>query len=161
MYLELEAIFNREGAAKDFDYSFPLADELIASDVHVSGSVFKKTGIVTLKAEAAYLLSAECAKCGAPIRRTETVPVEHVLIGQAETEEEEDDYDESYIVLDDLRLDLDELVGEDIFLAMPYRFLCKEDCKGLCPQCGADLNAGPCACKPATDPRWDALKDLF
>ena len=156
MYLELEAIFNREGANREFDYSFALPDELIASDVHVKGSVYKKTGIVTLDAVASYTLGAVCAKCNAPIRREVSVRAQHTLIPHAETQEDDD-----YIVVDNMRLDLDELIGEDIFLAMPYRFLCKEDCKGLCPQCGQDLNAGPCSCKKATDPRWDALKDLF
>jgi uncharacterized protein len=45
-------------------------------------------------------------------------------------------------------------------LALPSRRLCREECKGLCPVCGADLNAGECACEPGgTDPRWSALAD--
>ena len=58
-------------------------------------------------------------------------------------------------------LDVDKLLFGEALLNWPSRVLCKEDCKGLCPQCGQDLNAGPCSCKKATDPRWDALKDLF
>jgi Predicted metal-binding, possibly nucleic acid-binding protein len=43
-------------------------------------------------------------------------------------------------------IDLAGLLGEEIRLALPIRFLCKEDCKGLCPKCGANLNEGPCPC---------------
>ena len=156
MYIELSAIFDNVGASREFDYSFPLQDENVSSDVRVSGKVFNKTGIVTLSAEAVYTLKAECARCNAPISRETVVPIEHCLIAHAENED--NDY---YIVVENLRLDLDALVSEDIFLAMPARFLCKEDCKGLCSVCGADLNTTDCGCARQTDPRWDDLKHLF
>jgi uncharacterized protein len=76
------------------------------------------------------------------------------------THAESEDNDE-FIVLDGMRLQLDELVSEDIYLALPSRFLCKEDCKGLCAFCGQDLNEGQCSCNAPTDSRWDSLKDLF
>jgi uncharacterized protein len=58
-------------------------------------------------------------------------------------------------------VDLDELVREQILLALPSRRLCREECKGLCPKCGADLNAGHCSCEQGeVDPRWAALADL-
>ena len=40
-------------------------------------------------------------------------------------------------------------------------FLCRDDCKGLCPRCGADLNEGPCGCKPEKDPRLAVLEQLL
>src|SRR5215213_1252628 len=58
-------------------------------------------------------------------------------------------------------VDLDELVREQILLALPSRHLCREDCKGLCQRCGANLNNGPCSCEQGeVDPRWAALADL-
>ncbi len=58
-------------------------------------------------------------------------------------------------------IDLDELVREQILLALPSRHLCREDCPGLCASCGKDLNAGPCGCeRQDVDPRWSALADL-
>lgn len=58
-------------------------------------------------------------------------------------------------------VDLDELAREQLLLALPSRRLCREECKGLCPECGADLNAGQCSCEQGgTDPRWSALADL-
>lgn len=55
-------------------------------------------------------------------------------------------------------LDLRPVVREQWLLAAPGFLECRPDCKGLCPRCGADLNAGPCECPPATDARWDALR---
>jgi len=49
-------------------------------------------------------------------------------------------------------------VSEQIQLAIPGRLLCRPDCRGLCPQCGADRNTEPCRCEERTiDPRWAAL----
>jgi uncharacterized protein len=58
-------------------------------------------------------------------------------------------------------LQLEDALREQVLLALPLRTLCREDCKGLCPQCGTNLNAGQCSCaEPMQDPRWDALKDI-
>jgi uncharacterized protein len=55
-------------------------------------------------------------------------------------------------------VDLTENLREDIILELPQRALCRQDCKGLCPVCGEDLNNGSCKCKPAQgDLRWHAL----
>jgi len=58
-------------------------------------------------------------------------------------------------------LQLEDTLREQVILALPLRALCREDCRGLCPQCGANLNAEQCSCAVAVqDPRWEALKDL-
>jgi uncharacterized protein len=58
-------------------------------------------------------------------------------------------------------VDLTASIREDIILELPQRALCDVDCKGLCPHCGKDLNAGPCECKPSEgDLRWQALDQL-
>ncbi|MDX2091731.1 MAG: DUF177 domain-containing protein [Kofleriaceae bacterium] len=57
-------------------------------------------------------------------------------------------------------IDLEPLFREEFVLAIPYAPLCREDCKGLCPQCGADLNSGTCTCEKPIDPRLAALKGL-
>ena len=51
-------------------------------------------------------------------------------------------------------------VQEAVVLEEPIQLLCKPDCRGLCPRCGADRNAGDCGCEPRPDPRWEALKNL-
>jgi len=58
------------------------------------------------------------------------------------------------------KIDLEPLFREQFVLAVPYSPLCREDCKGLCGQCGIDLNSGTCACEKPIDPRLAALKGL-
>ena len=156
MYIDLEPIFNQEGIQVPIDTAFAAQDDVIASPVRVKGCVRNKSGVVRIDAAAAYTGKTRCARCDRPFSFEAEVPVEHILLNDPDHEESD-----LYIVVDDLRLDLDELVLEDVFLAMPSRFLCREDCRGLCPVCGADLNEGDCGCKAPTDPRWDALKDLI
>ncbi|MBI4470592.1 MAG: DUF177 domain-containing protein [Acidobacteria bacterium] len=60
------------------------------------------------------------------------------------------------------QIEVDGLVREQILLALPHRHLCREDCRGLCAHCGADLNQGPCHCPPHSErPQWDGIRELF
>jgi uncharacterized protein len=59
------------------------------------------------------------------------------------------------------RLDLGEAVREQLFLALPMKRLCRPDCRGLCPSCGTNRNAGECGCAPEPDPRLASLARLF
>lgn len=64
-------------------------------------------------------------------------------------------------VFDGQSIDVDEIVKEQILLAVPARTLCQAECKGICPECGIDLNTGQCNCAAQeVDPRWAALKSL-
>ncbi|MGB7266402.1 MAG: DUF177 domain-containing protein [Terracidiphilus sp.] len=56
---------------------------------------------------------------------------------------------------------LEDVLREQVLLSLPVRTLCKPDCKGLCPRCGANRNTQPCSCDEGpTDPRWGALTGL-
>ena len=67
----------------------------------------------------------------------------------------------SVSVFDGDSIDVDEIVKEQILLAVPTRTLCRPDCKGICPNCGINKNTGDCACETKeVDPRWAALKNL-
>ncbi len=78
-------------------------------------------------------------------------------LGQKDFETEEEDV----ILLSEEQqeIDLTPYIQENLILSVPMKMLCKEDCKGICPGCGADLNHEPCTCpeKPI-DPRWEKLK---
>jgi uncharacterized protein len=64
-------------------------------------------------------------------------------------------------VIEGNELDLTEVAREQILLNLPETVLCREDCRGICPTCGKDLNEGDCSCGGGEiDPRWAALKDL-
>ena len=58
-------------------------------------------------------------------------------------------------------IDVDALVAEELLLAVPDHLVCRDDCKGICPVCGADRNVADCGCDTAeVDPRWAGLKEL-
>jgi len=110
-------------------------------------------------------VQVECDRCLAwielPVDSTfklEYVTQEDYLAQQAD-ELTEDDLD--LTVFDGEVIDIDELVTEEILLAVPDHLLCKEDCKGICPGCGVDRNSVDCDCATAeVDPRWAGLKEL-
>jgi uncharacterized protein len=90
--------------------------------------------------------------CGAVDRASEETR-------EDDLEVEEADLDEQLVEGDEV--DLTEIIREQILLNLPEQVLCKEDCKGLCPQCGANRNLIDCDCgEDEIDPRWAALKNL-
>lgn len=71
-----------------------------------------------------------------------------------------DELDVTY--LEEGQINTDQLLRENLLLSLPLQPLCREDCRGLCPRCGANLNHGPCGCAPpAADPRLDALRKIL
>ena len=157
-FIELEPVFNNEGLTKPLDFSLDMSSVEyngglpFKTPVYIKGEVKNSTGIVTVSAKAEFTLNLTCDRCAARFDRTFTVPCEHILV----TELNDEDNDE-LIVVDSLHFDLEPLVTEDIFLNIPTKVLCREDCLGICHRCGKDLNDGPCDCGKETDPRWDAL----
>jgi len=71
------------------------------------------------------------------------------------------DEDEIFPIDAHHEVDLTEAVRQNVLLALPMVTICQEDCKGLCPQCGQDLNLGSCECKPEMDARLSVLKQLL
>jgi uncharacterized protein len=79
--------------------------------------------------------------------------------GEGERQIEEDDLTTAFYEND--QIDLGQLLREQFYLALPMKPLCRDDCRGLCPACGANLNHGQCACKTEwEDPRLAVLKTL-
>ncbi|MGZ4786962.1 MAG: YceD family protein [Terriglobales bacterium] len=82
-----------------------------------------------------------------------------VNVGPEEAEMQDKDAEVAFYEGDGV--ELEDILREQVLLAVPIKTVCREACKGLCPHCGKNLNTGECHCEPvAGDPRWDALKDL-
>lgn len=80
------------------------------------------------------------------------------LIFTTAADDEADDPDVFPVPPRARELDLRPAIREQWLLAVPAYAVCRDDCRGLCPRCGADLNAGDCRCPPAPDSRWNALR---
>lgn len=106
-----------------------------------------------------------CRRCAVPVTGELTVPVRERFVetvftgpsGHAVDLEEEDP--EAYPIVED-ELDLRPMVRDAVVLELPLAPLCRPDCQGLCPQCGADRNEEVCACEAPRDPRWANLDVL-
>ncbi len=103
------------------------------------------------------VVRAECRRCLAPVDVPVAQSLGLVFVSGDEAEGEEDCY---RVPRRASVLDLAEAVREELLLAVPQFVECRKDCRGLCPRCGADLNAGPCGCSVEMDPRWEALTKL-
>ena len=116
-----------------------------------------RAGVVTMQAAASCTMRFLCDRCAAQTERTLHVPMEHILVSELQSEDDAD----RYILVPDGKLDLYQLTLEDIFLSLPSKLLCREDCKGICPTCGKNLNEGPCGCKKEIDPRLAPFLDFL
>lgn len=76
--------------------------------------------------------------------------VSHTVVREVNGED-----DETFLVAENGCIELEELATNDILPELPQRYLCREDCRGLCPTCGKNLNEGPCGCREDSgDPGW-------
>jgi uncharacterized protein len=117
-------------------------------------------------------LMVACSRCVEPVRLEldETlrvtflppseIPADDDTAAASEEGLEVAEGDLDVFPFDGEKIDLEPLVREQFVLAIPYAPLCREDCKGLCPQCGIDRNTGTCNCEKPIDPRLAALKGL-
>jgi uncharacterized protein len=97
----------------------------------------------------------ECRRCGGTIASGVTAVVRERFTPEGGTDEDED----AYPMVGD-QVDLEPMARDAVLLELPLAPLCSLDCRGLCPQCGANWNLSTCECVPAADPRWSALDAL-
>jgi uncharacterized protein len=140
-------------------------DAALAEPADVRGSIKRSGEAVDLRGELRATIEVSCGRCLKPVRIPVNADFEERLIpavswsGEPQHELTEDDLNLS--VFDGEAIDLDELVREEILLAVPGHVLCREDCQGLCPGCGIDRNLGTCQCETKEiDSRWEELKDF-
>lgn len=169
MRIEVENLKER---AEPFSHSYaPGEVELeddgarLVSNADVEGSASRKGDEVRVRGKIVTEVELLCDRCLAPARAPLEVEFDTRFIPRTVAASDAENVE---LLADDLGLaayegdsvDVDELVREQILLALPSRNLCREECKGLCPKCGSDLNAGACSCEQGeTDPRWAALAD--
>ncbi len=117
---------------------------------------------IRLRGEIKAAISAACDRCLSEVSILVEIPFD-LFYAPAEVardqtgERELRERDLDFAVYENDQINLDELVLEQLELSLPSRVLCRAECRGLCPQCGADLNVEPCDCKPPIDPRWLAI----
>lgn len=161
MLLDLKKIFLGENEKLEISFEFLLKDETqtrsFPKPVKADVLIRNRAGLVTLDADVEVQVVFDCDRCTMNTSKVLTYHFEHILV--IELSEESSD---EYIEASDYNLEVEELIRDDIFLELPQKLLCKQDCKGLCQRCGKNLNDGECGCdKNEPDPRLAALKALL
>lgn len=127
--------------------------ERVDDKVHIRGTVRTKVRL-------------DCARCLEPVENKLEVVFDAIFVDPADEPDDVElaldleQLDES--IVEEGRIDLNEVVREQILLALPEQTFCREDCKGLCLKCGGNRNLIDCKCEEnEIDPRWSALKDII
>ena len=134
-------------------------DVRFAEPVHVDLEAQQVLHDVLVQGRVSTVVAHECRRCLEPV----TMPIaENVsMFFQQGVPEEQAEAEEVYALPDRGDLDLAPALREQVALAVPRFALCREDCRGLCPQCGTNLNEGDCGCVvEEVDDRWAALRRI-
>ena len=154
-------LLRRPGATKRVGVAVDCADlsfddpRIVDVPVDVDLGLESMTNGITVRGTASATWHGECRRCLAPLEQRMTVELDEIY-------QQSPDNPDAHRINGD-QVDLLPMVRENVLLAVPVGPLCREDCPGFCPQCGADLSETSCGCvAPTGDPRWavlDALKE--
>ena len=164
MLLGLSKIIDSPGASVTFSTTVDLSDLCygvsypVSEPVAAEGTVRNTAGVLVMTGEISTCIHGTCDRCVRDFSREVRFPIDVVLVTELADEENEDEW---VFPLEGDSADLDDIVRTVFVLNLDSKLLCKEDCKGLCPRCGKNLNDGPCNCRKELDPRFAALKQLL
>jgi len=119
------------------------------------GRVFNEAGVLRMEGTLRAEMRCVCDRCGSEFESEKLTQLNATIV------EEESEENPELFALDGDEVDLDEILSTLFILDMETKFLCREDCKGLCSTCGKNLNLGPCACRKQIDPRFAVLEQLL
>ena len=166
MQVDLSKLLGSEGASEEFSvaleaeqFSFGKATYALGkeSDIRFRAEHDGKRH-VKITGKAVFSLVMPCARCAEDVQVPFELPLDVTLDFDHPAEEV---LDEQYYVCG-YCLDVDLLVFDELSLHVPMSVLCKEDCEGLCPTCGQNLNRGTCTCTNVVlDPRMAKIADIF
>ncbi len=162
MVIDVRPILHTPGRRLDFQFDLDLSGlefdgrPPISRPVAVTGVIRNTAGLLELSLTAQTTLDAVCDRCGKEFPLEKEVTYCCMLAEELQNEDSDE-----IVLLEDGKANAGELARTAFILGMDSKTLCSEDCKGLCPRCGADLNLGPCSCKKEQDPRLAALAKLL
>ena len=162
MLLNVQKIINAPGERIDFQFALDLSDVdfggryPVEKPVVVTGDVRNVAGMLLLQFTADTVLASVCDRCLKSFSNPKSVHYECMVADELEDEENDE-----ILLLEKGCVDLGDLARTMFILEMDTKTLCSEDCKGICPGCGVDLNQGSCTCKKEVDPRLAVLAKLL
>ena len=157
----------------EFDYELPLditsedsASFLYGVDfpspMKVKGEITNTAGYMRMCVSLSVDYKTECSRCLSPVSGEFSLDLEKTVSPRDLLENLDEDALDDYAIVEDGFLDMDEQLREEMEMAFPSKFLCKEDCKGLCQRCGKNLNEESCDCgHNEIDPRLEPLRKIL
>jgi uncharacterized protein len=165
--LKVADLVDAPGASRRVDLDVPVPEGFdvplvtLSEPLHLSGVLESVVDGLLVRGELAADIGASCARCLEPVTERVVTDVVELFQDPRKTPTEDlEAVDEGYEIRDG-QIDLDALLRDALAPALPTRPLCRDDCAGLCAQCGANRNDAPCDCAETDhDPRWAALEGL-
>ena len=132
------------------------------SPMKVVGDITNTAGYMRMALTASVDYEARCARCLAPVNGSFAFNLEKTVAPKEVLSDLDEDKLDDYAIIEDGFLDIDEQLKDQLEIEFPLRFLCSDDCKGLCSRCGKNLNEGDCSCLASEiDPRFAPLQQLL
>lgn len=132
------------------------------SPMKVAGDITNTAGYMRMRLEMSVDYEAECARCLSPVSGKFSLDLEKTVAPRNLLLDLDEDKLDDYAIIEDGFLDMDEQLRAQLEMEFPVRFLCHEDCKGLCQRCGKNLNEGKCECpEKEIDPRLAPLQEIL
>ena len=132
------------------------------SPMKVAGDITNTAGYMRMSLRTSVDYSAVCARCLASVSGEFSFDLEKTVAPRNLLENLDEDKLDDYAIIEDGFLDMDEQLRAQLEMEFPARFLCREDCRGLCQRCGKNLNEGECGCTDKEiDPRLAPLQKLL
>ena len=162
MILNMGPILRGEITHMDIAYELtpePVFDVTFPENAKVSGYLTDDAGYMRLYLTATLPYLGQCARCLAPVSGVFTLEFERTVAAEGTISEEQlEENIDSYVMIRDGKLDVDEPLREELLISFPMRLLCDEYCQGLCPKCGKPRKDGDCGCsEKEIDPRLAVL----
>lgn len=169
--INIAKVRNNVGSKEEFALSIgnddvKLPEWKIAGNLDIRGSVDNKDGYLLLEGKVSGLLNGQCSRCLSEVEHKLDIDFSEKLLYQADQSRFSDwefgEVEAEYTIYDGDIFDFTDLLVENIIDELPSKILCREDCQGLCPHCGHNLNEGQCDCVfEDIDPRLAILNKLY
>ncbi|MCY3836832.1 MAG: DUF177 domain-containing protein [Anaerolineaceae bacterium] len=149
------------GTTCEFPFDLPaisLGDDLVAAGIQGTLQISRTSEGLWAQGRMHIPYQGECSRCLGGLSRVAQIDLEElfgipgVLLRSGATE---------FFIREDGMLNLQPVLRAELMIDAENRVFCREDCAGLCPQCGQNLNEAACHCPPPSDPRWSSLAELL
>lgn len=149
------------------DFDQPLEDLSLCAPVHMNLELTNVRSGILVAGNVDTKVNLVCSRCAADYVEPLNVRVDELFINEDSSKSAKDSEVEAsdlcVFTCSDNIIEIDEVLRQNLLASLPFLPLCKEDCRGLCSRCGADLNIETCSCageEEKTDPRWKVLEQF-